>query len=372
MNKLNLVSDSSNPIKLRDGNILYLDQPLSVDDQIPYTTLEDLEKNLILRNWNIWPRVFIYNNSMYYNFSPMAPSLKNPQVYSNYSISNSVKFSTARRLTTKKVTDFAIKYSPTVNVSTVPHNNTISNTTPAVNPVTPGSSPVAPTPGLFGAPARIPEEEAPSAPSSNKPSSQYIVIDKDNSQQIREAERFEMTHTPVIAAQAMINGVDFDIKYSSAVLEEGTGSNRVTFNGLYSEIMNLIDSESNAGGVSMYYHLSSLYDLIKKSGVIDVITPGSPVYTSAINLSKYVRNNCICHVTVSFLSKGGTEAQKQIKFTPCKLSSNGELVSLSDRFEVCEDERLECVIECQDFCVRVFPKESKECIITNCYITYEN
>ena len=136
--------------------------------------------------------------------------------------------------------------------------------------------------------------------------------------------------------------------------------------------MNLIDSESNAGGVSMYYHLSSLYDLIKKSGVVDVITPGSPVYTSAINLSKYVRNNCICHVTVSFLSKKGTEAQKQIKFTPCKLSSSGELMSLSDRFEVCEDERLECIIECQDFCVRVFPKESKECIITNCYITYEN
>ena len=338
MKKLNIVSDQGGELRIQDGDIFLLDEKITSENQEDFVTLKNLEENLVLRNWNIWPRVFIYDNCLYYNFEqtfrfPSEPI--NPQVYSNYSYISSVKFSTARKLTTKKnVNELTTRYSPFI----LQQDNQEVNTS-ASNP----------QPGLFGASPEI--------------NISYTEVQQSN---IKNFLDIDISHN-----QAIISDKVFDIKYSSVVTEEIINGEKVTFNELYSEIMNLVDGENDTG-VSMYYHLSSLYDLIKKSGVVEIITPGSPVYTSAINLSKYVRNNCICHVTISYLSSN-IEGQEQIKFSPCQLSPDGELKPLSERFEIMNDDLdTICVIECQDFCVRVFPEKTNECIISNCYITYEN
>ena len=362
MKKLNIVSDQGGELRIQDGDIFLLDEKITSENQEDFVTLKNLEENLVLRNWNIWPRVFIYDNCLYYNFEqtfrfPSEPI--NPQIYSNYSYTSSVKFSTARKLTTKKKVSEAVTthYSPFV----LQQESNDEEQQGEVN--TGGQAPSPnPRPGLFGAPSRVPASDNISV----LPKDAEAYYQQYDSNNVIAADAETASHN-----QAIISDKVFDIKYSSVVTEEIINGKRVTFNELYSEIMNLVDGE-NGTGVSMYYHLSSLYDLIKKSGVVEIITPGSPVYTSAINLSKYVRDNCICHVTISYLLSN-IEGQEQIKFSPCQLSPDGELKPLSERFEIMTDDLdTICVIECQDFCVRVFPEKTNECIISNCYITYEN
>lgn len=369
MKKLNIVSDEGD-LKIQEGDIYLLNQKITSDNQGSFATLKDLEKNLILRNWNIWPRVFVYNNCLYFNFQEtFNREGNNPQVYSNYSYLSSVKFSTARKLTHASPTSIN---SSLINQNTpfVPKNisiNTDQNISPDIVPPS-ENQPYAPSgPRLVRAAAPTRAGVSQIASITKLSRNDLAPAISSNTVNINE---FTTLNQQVVTS-AIVNNREFNLKYSQAILEEAINGTTVTFSGLYSEIMNLVDSENDTG-VSMYYHLSSLYDLIKKSGVVEVITPGSPVYTSAVNLSKYVRNNCICHVTVSY-SINNLEGQEQIKFSPCQLSPDGELKPLSERFEIMNrDLDTICVIECQDFCVRVFPENTDECIITNCYITYEN
>lgn len=158
-----------------------------------------------------------------------------------------------------------------------------------------------------------------------------------------------------------------DTKKTITVSTDESHSNEreavVSFNSLYENFMTqkssaIYNSEGVNTGLSYYYDLVSIHDLVKKESVIDILNLYSTKYTDTINLNKYTGTGGAIKCGIEYSDKGTKIILEDVIFP---IDGGDFQMTLKH-----------ATLEYTGGCLRVFPESSNitECIISHCSLSY--
>lgn len=412
MEKLSLINSSNtNGVNLREGKLFIGSVPVTSSVISNLVNESDLELELQQRSFNIWPKVKVNKglSNSFVNMDNIGGTLQldfsetpsDSSIYKSDNNSNNVNFSISREFVNENYYEEDFNFSELDLTTTAPidpeyiYNAFILKGTTSSYQVIRQSIKYSSPTGNKNILQQLQQNSAISGGNSIivkgdkefnsehtssgevAPPVQMMSLEDDQESMARDGEFSPPSSggfpggnsgggvNPGTSTGGGTGEISGEVIGSESISDNDSLTDQI--NEYYLKIMNLKVNQG-ADGIALYYELMSLYDLISQSSIVDIINPGDTQYTTVVNLSKLIRKNSCCHLTVSY-TKNGEVSQRTLQFNPC----NDELESNKFNTKIGpSSEDPDCVIEYLDYCIRLFPgKEINECIISNCYITYE-